>query len=52
MLMSDKENVEKGEERLARLIKLLSEDNRLSDIVRVTDDKEYRQELYEEYHII
>lgn len=52
LLMRDRENVEKGEERLARLIKLLSEDNRLSDIIRVTQDKEYRQKLYEEYHII
>lgn len=52
LLMRDRENVEKGEDKLARLIKLLSEDNRLADIVRVTDDKEYRRKLYEEYHII
>ena len=52
LLMRDRENVEKGEEKLAKLIKLLSEDNRLADIVKVTDDKEYRRELYEEYHII
>lgn len=52
LLMRDRENVEKGEDKLAQLIKLLSEDNRLADIVRVTDDKAYRRELYEEYHII
>lgn len=56
LLMRDQENVElgekRGEERLAQLIRLLSKDNRLSDIIKVTDDKEYRQELYVEYHII
>lgn len=56
LLMRDQENVkigiERGEEMLAKLIKMLSEDNRLSDIIRVTQDKEYRQKLYEEYHII
>lgn len=56
LLMRDRENVEKGiekgEEKLAKLIKLLSEDNRIADILKVTNDKAYRQELYEEYHII
>lgn len=56
LLMRDQENLEigekRGEERLAQLIRLLSKDNRLSDIIKVTDDKEYRQELYMEYHII
>lgn len=52
LLMRDQENVEAGEERLAQLIKLLSKDNRLSDIIKITDDKEYRKELYVEYHII
>ena len=37
---------------MAKLIKLLSEDNRLSDIVKISQDKEYRQKLYAEYHII
>ena len=31
---------------------LMREDGRLSDILRVSQDEEYRQELYEEYHII
>ena len=56
LLMRDRENVEKGiekgEEKLAKLIKLLSEDNRIADILKVTNDKAYRQELYKEYHII
>ncbi|MCI8951570.1 MAG: hypothetical protein HFG49_16360, partial [Lachnospiraceae bacterium] len=52
LLMRDQENVKKGEEMLAKLIILLSEDGRLSDVIKVSQDKEYRQELYEEYHII
>ena len=52
LLMRDQENVEAGEERLAQLIFMLNEDNRSSDVIRVLQDKEYRQELYVEYHII
>ena len=56
LLMRDQENVEigekRGEERLAKLILRLNEDNRSSDAIRVLQDKEYRQELYVEYHII
>ncbi len=44
--------MEKGEEMLAKLIILLSEDGCLSDVIKVSRDKEYRQELYVEYHII
>ena len=52
LLMRDQENVEKGEEMLAKLIMLLNEDGRLSDVIRVSQDKEYRQNLCLEYHII
>ena len=52
LLMRDQENVKKGEEMLAKLIILLSEDGRLSDVIKVSQDKEYRQSLYLEYHII
>lgn len=60
LLMRDQENLEmgreqgrkQGEEKLARLIKALTEDNRSADIVKVVDEKEYRQELYKKYHII
>lgn len=56
LLMRDQENVEKGEERgeerLATLILLLNEGNRSSDVIRVLQDKEYRQKLYVEYHLI
>ena len=56
LLMRDQENQKigekRGEDKLAKLIILLNEDGRLSDILRVSQDEEYRQELYEEYHII
>ena len=52
LLMRDQENVELGEERLAQLILLLNEDGRSADAIRVLQDKEYRQALYMEYHII
>ena len=52
LLMRDQENVEIGEEKLAKLIMLLNEDGRISDIVKVSQDKEYRQKLYVEYRII
>ena len=56
LLMRDQENKKigekRGEDKLAKLIILLNEDGRLSDILRVSQDEEYRQELYEEYHII
>lgn len=51
LLMRDRENRKIGEKRLAELIMLLNEDGRLSDIIRVSQDEEYRQKLYEEYHI-
>ena len=60
LLMRDQENREigrqegrqEGEELMAALIQRLSKDNRLPDIGRVVDDKEYRQKLYVEYHIL
>ena len=51
-VLYEEKNVKKGEEMLARLIVLLNEDNRISDIVRVSQDEEYRQKLYLEYHIV
>lgn len=56
LLMRDQENQKigekHGEKKMAKLIMLLNEDGRLSDIMRVSQDEEYRQELYKEYHII
>ena len=60
LLMRDQENQEigekrgekRGEKKMAELIMLLNEDGRLSDILKVSQDEEYRQKLYVEYHII
>lgn len=56
LLMRDQENMEKGrkegEERMSELIKRLIEDNRSSDIIKVTQDEKYRLKLYKEYYII
>lgn len=49
LLMRDRENQKIGEkhgEKKAKLIVLLNEDGRFSDILRVSQDKEYRQKLY------
>lgn len=43
---------EQGENRMSELIKKLIEANRSSDIIKITEDKEYRKQLYNEYHII
>ncbi|MCI8859466.1 MAG: Rpn family recombination-promoting nuclease/putative transposase [Lachnospiraceae bacterium] len=59
LLMRDQENQKIGEKRgekngekkMAKLIMLLNEDGRLSDIIKVSQDEEYRQKLYVEYHI-
>lgn len=56
LLMRDQENREEGivqgEEKLSELIKKLIEDDRPSEIMKVTQDKQYRQTLYKEYRII
>ncbi len=59
LLMRDKENIEKGiqqgrqegENRLARLTKKLVKDRRYDDIEAI-EDINYREKLYEEYHIV
>ena len=51
LLMRDQINVEKGEDKLSQLIARLMKDNRPQDVIRVTQDKEYRNKLYEEYYI-
>lgn len=64
LLMRDRENlerglkqgieqgIEQGEERLAVLTKRLLQDKRYDALERISEDKGYRQKLYEEYHII
>lgn len=55
LLMRDQINVEKGvekgEEKLSQLIARLIEDKRSQDVIRVTQDKLYRNKLYKEYFI-
>ena len=46
-----KEGIEQGEDRLSQLIARLMEDKRPQDVVRATQDKLYRNKLYEEYLI-
>ncbi|MCM1539902.1 MAG: Rpn family recombination-promoting nuclease/putative transposase [Blautia sp.] len=43
--------VEKGENKLSQLIARLIEDKRPQDVIRITQDKNYRDQLYEEYLI-
>ncbi len=47
-----KQGKRQGEEKMAKLIMQLNEDGRLSDIIRISQDEEYRQKLYMEYHIM
>ena len=47
-----KRGEKRGEKKLARLIMLLNEDGRSSDMVRALQDEKYRRKLYMEYHIM
>ena len=40
-----------GEEKLSRLILLLTKDGRLEDITKAASDKEIRERLYKEFNI-
>ena len=40
-----------GEEKLAKLIQLLLNNNRMEDILKVTKNRTYRRKLYQEYEI-
>ena len=63
LLMRDQENIEKGleqgrkegreegESRLAALIQKLIDEKRAADVLKVSKDKEYREQLYREYGI-
>ena len=46
-----REGIEQGEDKLSRLIAKLMENGRSQDIIRVTQDKQYRNKLYQEYLI-
>ena len=46
-----REGIEQGEDKLSKLIAKLMENKRSQDVLRVTQDKEYRNKLYQEYLI-
>lgn len=46
-----REGIEQGEDKLSRLIAKLIESERSQDVIRVTQDKQYRNKLYQEYLI-
>jgi predicted transposase/invertase (TIGR01784 family) len=52
LYMRDQENIEKGKEQINQLIQRLMEENRLDDLIRSTNDKEFQKKLLEEYHLI
>ena len=43
--------IEKGEERYSRLILILDKEGRQDQIIKSASDQEYREQLYQEYHI-
>lgn len=45
------QGIEQGEDKLSRLIARLMESKRSQDVIKVTQDKEYRDKLYEEFLI-
>ena len=46
-----REGIEQGENKLSKLIATLMENGRSQDVIRVTQDKQYRNKLYQEYLI-
>ncbi len=46
-----REGIEQGEDKLSRLITKLMENNRSQDVIKATQDKQYRNKLYAEYLI-
>lgn len=47
----EEQGIEKGEERLNKLISILIEEDRMEDLKRATASKEYREQLYTKYSI-
>ena len=40
-----------GSERYSRLILILDKEGRQDQIIKIASDQEYREQLYQEYHI-
>lgn len=51
LLMRDQENLEKGENKMLKLIQKLIVDKRFDDISKIENDSSYRKKLYLEYNI-
>ena len=47
----EKRGEERGEKRSARLALLLAERNRIGDLKKASEDKEYRDKLFQEFGI-
>ena len=47
----EKRGEERGEKRSARLALLLAERNRIGDLKKASEDKEYRNKLFQEFGI-
>lgn len=45
------QGIEQGEDKLSRLIAKLMENKCSQDVIRVTQDREYRNKLYQKYLI-
>ena len=45
------EGIEQAEQRINKLIILLTEQNRTDDLVRAAKDKEYQEKLFHEYNL-
>ena len=45
------EGLEEGQEKLSHLIQLLITASRADEIPKVANDKEYRNKLYDEFHL-
>lgn len=52
LLMRDQEHEKKGEDKMLALIEKLVDEKRFDDIGKIKENKQYRQELFKEYHII
>lgn len=51
LLQRDRENIEQGEEKMAELTKILLSENRMEDLKRSLEDVDFRNNLYEDYHL-
>lgn len=43
--------IEKGENRMSKLTSILLKENRLDDLAKASEDKEYRKQLFEEFNL-